>query len=317
MSRAAQVFAVIPCVISVVMGGGLAVASPAKSAEPDNVSEKRPASLDESLRAVRKLGARVKRSGDGWSIDFHLRGRRVSDNDLRYLPAFRDRLVSLNLARTRVTSKGLVHLAGLRRLRRLHLEQTRVDDAGVKHLVKLERLEYLNLYNTRITDLALDQLARCKPLKRLYVWKTKVTEAGVERLEESRPKLKVVRGVDLAKLAGQLAQLKIEREKPRKRVALEWVKVSSRSEAPARSGNGDNCEILFENKSKRPVKLFWISYGKGELKFYARLAAGATRKQNSYAKNAWLVTDDNDQPLGYFIVRPEDSRAVIPRRVGP
>ena len=101
-------------------------------------------------------------------------------------------------------------------------------------------------------------------------------------------------------------------EKPKKRVPLKWVDVTSRGEAPARSEAGVNCEILFENRSKKPVKLFWIGYGNGALKFYARLAPGATRKQNSYSKNAWLITDDDDQPLGFFLVTEDDSHAVVP-----
>jgi len=121
--------------------------------------------------------------------------------------------------------------------------------------------------------------------------------------------LRVVRGIDLSKLASTFPT---EAEKPKPKVALKWVAVSSRAEAPARSENGINCQISFENKSARPVKLYWITYGNGALKLYATLAPGATRQQNSYSRNAWLITDENDQPLGYFVVEPEDSHAVIP-----
>ena len=101
-------------------------------------------------------------------------------------------------------------------------------------------------------------------------------------------------------------------ELPKPKVSLKWIAVSERVQAPKRSENGINCQILFENRSPRPVKLQWISYGDGGLKFYATLAPGATRQQNSYSRNVWLITDENDQPLGYFVVEEDDSHAVIP-----
>ena len=264
--------------------------------------------VTEAISAIRKLGGSVRSVGKEWEVDFHLRGRRLTDKDLSHVAVLKD-VAWLNVSKTRVTSAGLVHLKRLDKLRWLHLEMTGIGDKGMEHVAGLPRLEYLNLYATKVTDKSLEKLAKCKKLKRLYVWRTGVTDAGVARLRKSRTGIRIVKGLDLDKLASVFPS---EVEKPKSRVSLKWVAVTSRDEAPLRSENGINCEILFENKSKRPVKLFWISYGKGELKFYARLAPGAIRKQNSYSKNAWLVTDDSDQPLGYFVVKQDDSRAVIP-----
>jgi hypothetical protein len=58
--------------------------------------------------------------------------------------------------------------------------------------------------------------------------------------------------------------------------------------------------------------LYWVGYGNGALKLYGTIAPGATRPQNSYSRNAWLIADEDDQPLGYFVVEPDDSLAVIP-----
>ena len=264
--------------------------------------------VTEAISAIRKLGGSVRSVGKEWEVDFHLRGRRLTDKDLSHVAVLKD-VAWLNVSKTRITSAGLVHLKRLDKLRWLHLEMTGIGDKGMEHVAGLPRLEYLNLYATKVTDKSLEKLARCQTLKRLYLWRTGVTDAGVARLRKRRAGIRIVKGLDLSKLASVFPT---EVEKPKSRVPLKWVSVSSRGEAPLRSENGINCEILFENKSKRPVKLFWISYGKGELKFYARLAPGATRKQNSYSKNAWLVTDDSDQPLGYFVVKQDDSRAVIP-----
>ena len=70
--------------------------------------------------------------------------------------------------------------------------------------------------------------------------------------------------------------------------------------------------MLFENKTKQTIKLYWITYGNGELKLYGTIAAGASRPQNTYSRNAWLITDESDQPLGYFVALEDDARAVIP-----
>ena len=118
-----------------------------------------------------------------------------------------------------------------------------------------------------------------------------------------------MRGVDLSKLPA-LKDLELDAPKPTE--ILEWLAVSDASDVP-RSQSGVNTQVYFENKSDRLVKLYWISYG-GELQLYAELRAGTTRQQNSYARNTWLVTDEKDRPLGYFVIGTEVSRAVIPKR---
>ena len=263
-----------------------------------------------AVSEIKKLGASVRYQGQQMEVDFHLRGRSLTDNGLAHLARLKN-ITGLNLKDTKITSRGLVHLRGLDKLRWLHLEQTQVGDAGMQHLAELPRLEYLNLYATNITDKSLVQLAHCKPLRRLYVWQTGVTDAGIAVLKKKRPQLKIVRGLDLSKLPSRFPAAA---EKPKPKVSLKWIVVRSRAEAPVRSENGVNCQILFENKSARPVKLYWIGYGDGELKLYATLAPGATREQNSNARNVWMITDKDDQALGYFVVAQEDSHAVIPRR---
>ena len=138
---------------------------------------------------------------------------------------------------------------------------------------------------------------------------TGVTDGGAARLTKALPELKIVRGVDLAKLAAQFP----EREKKKlPTLKLKWFPVTSRAEAPRRSENGINTQVYFKNASKKKVKLFWISYGGGALKQYAELEPGASRQQNSYSRNAWLITDLNDQPLGYFVCEEDEALAIIP-----
>lgn len=67
----------------------------------------------------------------------------------------------LALSRTRVTDRGLAHLAGMTQLKQqLSLVGTGVTDAGLKHLEGMTKLDHL------------------------YVKETKVTAAGVRALQE-------------------------------------------------------------------------------------------------------------------------------------
>jgi len=274
---------------------------------PSHASAAGPVETAEAVAAIKRLGGSVHRMGKEWEVEFH-RGRSLTDDELAQVASLKN-IVVLNLRETKVTSAGLVHLKDLANLRWLHLEKTEVGDEGTENLAGLINLEYLNLYATNITDKTLGRLTGLKKLKKLYVWQTAVTDKGVARLEKALPNLKIVRGVDLSKLAATFPK---ESEEPKPTKALKWIAVSSRADAPAKSLNGINTTVFFENKSSRKVKLYWISYGGGELKLYGELAPGATRRQNTYSKNSWLITDENDQPLGYFLIEQEESLAVIP-----
>lgn len=284
----------------------LFITIPARIAADDEI-DRRATAL-----AIEKLGGSVRRlagSKGALEVSFQHRGHGLTDEGLAHLADLQN-VVSLNLKETRITSSGLVHLKGLASLKFLHLEQTEVDDEGVAHLIGLTNLEYLNLYATNITDRSLDRLVSLKHLKHLYLWQTDVTDEGVARLEAALPALKIVRGVDLSKLPKSYES---EPKRALPTAALKWVAVTDRAEAPQRSENGINVQVFFVNRSKRPVKVVWIAYD-GELKLYAELAPGATRQQNTYSRNTWLITDENDKSLGYFLVTSEEALAVIPRQ---
>ncbi len=110
-----------------------------------------------------------------------------SDAHLTPLAPLADKIVSLDLARTKVTDKGLAALAAMKNLRELHLENTTVSDAGIDHLKGLVALEYLNLYGTKVTDAGLQKLAPLAKLKALYLWQTGVTKGGVAQLKAKLP----------------------------------------------------------------------------------------------------------------------------------
>ena len=262
----------------------------------------------DAVAEIEKVGGAVRpvagNSGE-WEVEFHLRSQQLTDAGLASIAKLKN-IAVLNLRDTKIKGAGLVHLKGLAQLRRLHLERTEVGDEGMEHLSGLVNLEYLNLYGTKVTDKSLPHLAGLKSLERLYVWETGVTDEGVARLQEQRPNLKIVRGVDLSKLPAYAK----EPETPKPSEDLKWIAASNAADAP-KSVNGLNTQVFFENQSKKRVTLYWVSYG-NELKLYGELAPGAVRQQNTFSRNTWLITDEGDRPLGYFIVGTAIARAIIP-----
>ena len=267
-------------------------------------------SADKSLiGAIEKSGGLVlpwPGETESWEVEFHLRGRELTNEGLINVAALKT-VIALNLRDTQITGPGLTHLKGLSKLKRLHLERTKIDDSGINHLAGLHNLEYLNLYGTKITDKALDQLIGLKNLKQLYVWQTEVTDAGVDKLKETLPNLKVIRGVDLSKI---VIVKKTEPKKPEEN--LKWMPESGSVKPPSKSKPGSFTIVTFQNKRNINIKLYWIDYG-GSKKLYGEIAKGEERKQNTYSDAVWLVTDDKDKPLGYFVAGTKEALAVIPK----
>ena len=266
-------------------------------------------SADKSLiEAIEKSGGLVlpwPGETESWEVEFHLRGRELTNEGLINVAALKT-VIALNLRDTQITSAGLTHLKGLSKLKRLHLERTKIDDSGINHLVGLHNLEYLNLYGTKVTDKALDQLIGLKNLKQLYVWQTKVTDAGVDKLKKTLPNLKVIRGVDLSKI------VIVKKTEPKPKESLKWLPEGGPAKPPAKSKPGSFTIITFQNKNNKNIKLYWIDYGGGK-KLYGEIAKGEERKQNTYSDAVWLVTDDKDKPLGYFVAGTQEALAVIPK----
>ena len=266
-----------------------------------------PAAVAGDDAEIRDAGGRVRDLGGGLTVEFHLTAPDLDDASLECV-AGRGDIVSLNLRDTQISDDGLRHLSSLRGLRRLHLERTGVGDAGLKHLAGLGKLEYLNLYETKITDAGLESLAALKGLRKLFVWQTGVTDEGCRRLEKALPGLTITGGVDLEQIAAEAAKKAAQPAEPR--VDLKWHPAGS-GEPPV-SNTGTFTTVLIENKRPHPVKLYWVEYGQGGLRFYADIAAGATLNRNTFSEATWVITDESEIPLGYFISVVKPSRVVIP-----
>jgi len=255
--------------------------------------------------AIEKSGGRVEAIPGGLEVSFHLGRRNVSDSDLIHVAAL-EGVVVLNLKKTNISSEGLAHLSKMYTLRKLHLELTNVDDTGLKHLSGLTKLHYLNLFGTEVSDNGVNELLQLKSLTHLYVWETMISQNGIRKLRNGLPTTKIVTGINLATIV--LPDPDAPVVKPNAR--LKFVATRNISDAP-KSTNGENIEVVFENTRNHKIKIIWIGYD-GKLKAYGELAAGASRTQNSYENNTWLITDMKDKALGYFICEDQRALAIIP-----
>jgi uncharacterized membrane protein len=97
---------------------------------------------------------------------------RCTDATLAELAPVGNLIVDAELARTKVTDKGMQSLANFSNLRFLDLSDTAVTSVGAKELMKLEKLETLNLTQTRVTHNAAAKLQSKPGLKHLYLFET-------------------------------------------------------------------------------------------------------------------------------------------------
>ena len=261
-----------------------------------------------AIDSIKKNGGLVLPSPgreNQWDIQFQLRGRDLTDDGLADVAKLGN-VVELNLRDTKITSAGLVHLKGLAKLKRLHLERTNVGDEGIVNLTKLTTLEYLNLYGTKITDKSLDHLAGLKNLRQLYVWQTDVTDAGIANFKKALPAVSVVKGIDLSTI------IPVAKEEPKPENDLKWLPEGGDEKPPAKSVTGEFIFVRFINERDKPVKLFWIDYG-GKPKLYGVIEPGDQRRQSTYEGAVWMLADERDKPLGYFVTGREFARAIIPK----
>ena len=261
-----------------------------------------------AIESIKKNGGLVLPSPGGenrWEVQFQLRGRNLNDAGLKDVAKLKN-LIELNLRDTKITSAGLTHLKGLVNLTRLHLERTNVDDTGIVHLKGLTKLRYLNLYNTKITDKALEHLADLKNLEQLYVWQTDVTTVGIENLKKKLPSVTIIKGIDLSTV------VPVKKEEPKPEHDLKWLPDGGNEKPPEKSITGEFTIIRFVNKRNKAVKLFWIDYS-GKPKLYGIIDPGAERRQNTYEDAVWMIADEQEMPLGYFVTGREFARAIIPK----
>ncbi|NQT37245.1 MAG: hypothetical protein HQ581_07135, partial [Planctomycetes bacterium] len=110
----------------------------------------------------------------------------ATDTGLAVLARY-DNLRKLTLSDVGAKGSALALLPHPEKLVSLNMAQSRITDAEVAHLAKMTNLEILNLNETGITDAAVDTLSTLTSLGQLHLSQTGITEAGMERLRAALP----------------------------------------------------------------------------------------------------------------------------------
>lgn len=130
--------------------------------------------LAQAAALARKLGVRlVPRSRvptDGLALETASAPSACDDAALAGLAPVADLIVTADLARSRVTDKGLEALAQWPNLAALDLTRTAVTSGGIAHLAPLARLESLNLTETRVGGAGVAAARRLPALKKLWTF---------------------------------------------------------------------------------------------------------------------------------------------------
>jgi len=75
--------------------------------------------------------------------------------------------------------------------------------------------------------------------------------------------------------------------------------------------DGDPFQVVFINRSKDTVKLYWMDRS-GKPKLYGEIPAGNRKRQQTRPGAVWQISDESDQPLGHFTIGDRTAQAVIP-----
>lgn len=143
----------------------------AEKAAPPLTADYRPqaktiADLESSLGI--RLVPRSQNPTDGLILRTVSAPERCTDATLAQLAPVASLIVDAELARTRVTDKGMHALAGFPNLRSLDLSGTAVTSAGTADLMGVPNLESLNLTHTQVTREGIARLQTKPGLKKLY-----------------------------------------------------------------------------------------------------------------------------------------------------
>jgi Leucine-rich repeat (LRR) protein len=138
-----------------------------------------------------------------------------NDENLKTLEPIAGSIVTLDLAKTKVTDAAFSIISKMTQLKALHLEQTAITDAAGAQLKSLPNLEYLNLYGTKVTDKIFTDLESLSKLKSLYLWQTGVTRPAAEAFKAKHPAMVINTGWTEADNAKVVAVIPLPAEAPK------------------------------------------------------------------------------------------------------
>ena len=92
-------------------------------------------------------------------------------------------------------------------------------------------------------------------------------------------------------------------------VELKIAKVAADKVPPSKNSPRET-SLLFVNRRKEAVKLYWVD-PQGERKSYGLVPAGGRHRQHTFAGHTWLIVDPQDKSLGHVIADDEPGKAVV------
>lgn len=92
---------------------------------------------------------------------------------------------------------------------------------------------------------------------------------------------------------------------------LKWRALKDDS-APPSKPDGNPFDVVFINRSSAAVRLHWMDRT-GQPRLYGGIPVGDRKRQQTRPGAVWLITDEKDQPLGYFEIGDRAARAVVPK----
>ena len=137
-----------------------------------------------------------------------------------------------------------------------------------------------------------------------------VSQAG-ERVFRSRYAVQKVEPPDDQQFEKRLAAYQAA-IKQLEETSLTFVPYTTREALP-NSEAGKETRVVFQNELKIGVKYWYVEGEDHEL--YGELKPGERRVQETFASHVWLITDQQDKPLGYFVASGVSATAkIVPRK---
>lgn len=93
---------------------------------------------------------------------------------------------------------------------------------------------------------------------------------------------------------------------------LKWH-ASGDSATPVSNPSGNRFDLVFTNKRNDPVKLFWMDR-QGNRKSYGTLESSWRKPLKTRPGAVWLITDAEEDALGYFVVGDRTAHAIVPAK---
>jgi internalin A len=157
---------------------------------------------------VEDVGGIIVRNAEGQITGVNLRGRWVTETDMRELAQL-PHLTHLDLSLTRVTDEGMLELKnapgiedlnlyyaelvtdegmsaikGWRKLKRLNVRGAKISDTTLEHISAIQSLESVNVGFALVTDVGLERLTSLPNLKELSVGGNKMGDMGLQALRQ-------------------------------------------------------------------------------------------------------------------------------------